>query len=84
MPPLKRAAEVDDVTVFHDVVFPFQPLKVLGLGLLERAGAGDVIKRGDLGPDEALGQIGVDLAGGEPRRSTRVRGSSRAPRAHRP
>src|SRR4051794_1598120 len=61
----QRAAEVEDVTVFPDVVFAFQPLEVLGLGLFERAGACYVIKRGPPGPDEALGKIGVDLAGGE-------------------
>ena len=37
---------------------------MLGLGLLDRAGLVKVVEGGDLGADEALGQVGVDLAGG--------------------
>ena len=59
-----RAAEIDDVAVLDDVFLAFEPLQVLGLGLLDRAGLLEVVERGDLGADEALGQVGVDLAGG--------------------
>src|SRR5215470_11579848 len=60
----KRAAEVDDVAVLDDVLLAFEPLEVLGLGILERAGCAKVVEGGHLGADESLGQVGVDLGGG--------------------
>ena len=60
----QSAAEVDDVAVLDDVFLAFEPLEVPGLGFLEGAGGGHVVVGGDLGADEALGQVGVDLAGG--------------------
>ena len=56
-------AEVDDIAVLDDVFLAFEPLKVLGLGFLERAGLVEIVEGRDLGPDEALGDVGVDLAG---------------------
>ena len=35
-----------------------------GLGFLDRAGLLEVVEGGHLGADEALGEVGVDLAGG--------------------
>ena len=61
---LDCAAEVDDVAVLDDVFLALEPLQVPGLGLFEGAGGVEVVERGDLGADEALGEVGVDLAGG--------------------
>ena len=79
----EAAAEVDDVAVLDDVVLAFEPLEVLGLHFLHRAGAVQVVEGGDLGADEAPGEVGVDLAGGLDGACRRARGSSRGPRARR-
>ena len=81
---LDCAAEVDDVAVLDDVFLAFEPLQVPGFGLFEGAGCLELVECGDLGADEALGEVGVDLAGGLDGVRRRVRGSSRAPRALRP
>src|SRR4051794_12502837 len=63
-PLLQPAPEIDDVPVLDDVILALEPLEVPGLGLLEGAGGGHLAVGGDLGAYEALGEVGVDLAGG--------------------
>ena len=46
---------------------------MLGLGFLDGAGLVQVVEGGDLGADEALGEVGVDLAGGRGRWAPRSR-----------
>src|SRR3569832_2462182 len=57
-------AEVDHVTVLHDVVLAFQPPLAGLFGLLLAAAGDEVVIRDDLGADEAALEIGVDHAGG--------------------
>src|SRR3569833_3317988 len=57
-------AEVDHVTVLHDVVLAFQPPLAGLFGLLLAATGDEVVIRDDLGADEAALEIGVDHAGG--------------------
>ena len=61
---LDGATEVDDVAVLDDVFLAFQTLQMPGLGFLDRSGLEKVVVGGNFGADEALGEIGVDLAGG--------------------
>ena len=56
--------EVDDVAVLDDVVAAFEPDVALGPGVLEVAGGLEVVEADDLGPDEAVGHVGVDVGGG--------------------
>jgi hypothetical protein len=54
--------DVHDVAVLHDVGLAFQPVDAVVLRLLHRADAAEVGVGDHLGADEALGQVGVDLA----------------------
>jgi hypothetical protein len=54
---------VHDVAVLHDVRLSFQPVDAVVLGLLHRADFLEVVVANHFRADEALGEIGMNLAG---------------------
>jgi len=59
-----READVEDVAVGDDVVLGFVAHQVVGLDLALASQAVRVVAAYPFGPDEAAGQVGVDVAGG--------------------
>src|SRR5262249_9110403 len=54
--------DVHDVTILDYIRLPLQPIDTLALRLFHRPDPAIVVVADHLGPHEALGEIGVDLA----------------------
>ena len=59
--------EVDAITVEHDVLLALQPKLAVLTTRRERAARDQMLVADDFRPDEAAGDVGVDLARGQHR-----------------
>src|SRR5438034_10940752 len=64
---LAADAEEDDVSVLDSVFATLDPQPASCAQCVHRAGGDELIHRGDLGADEMLLEVGVDLGGGDRR-----------------